>query len=454
MVRIGSNKNCFRLIPYVANHARNAMKAKKSTKAKTTTVPAKTPTATVTKRPAAAKKERSKPIGQPKTKEENVIVRIKVVGVGGGGSNAIDRMYEDFPRGVDLIAINTDLQDLQQTNARKRIYIGKNLTKGMGTGMNPELGKQAAEESRNEIMEAIKDADMIFVTAGMGGGTGTGAAPVVAEIAKDLGILTVGIVTKPFAFEGAQRARIAEEGIVRMRDRVDTLITIPNDRVFSVISKDTTVAKTFEEVDKILRDSVRGVTELILTPGIINIDFADVKAIIRDSGSAMVGLGVASGNGRAGKAASSAINSPLLETSVEGAKGILLCISGRNDLKMHEINEIASAVAESADPSAKIIFGTYYDRKVNKGQLRITLIATGFSDTLAREGRYQPYFGGEDIPMRSSSSLPFGGAMETSVREEREPVRQMADEFEDEEEVIEEKEKEWDIPAFLRRKRK
>lgn len=439
--------DCFRLIPYVASHARNAMKAKKMTKAKERNVPAKQ--TAESKRPVAVRKE--------KTKDDQVVVRIKVVGVGGGGSNAIDRMYEDFPRGVDLIAINTDLQDLQQTNARKRIYIGKNLTKGMGTGMNPELGKQAAEESRTEIMEAIKDADMIFVTAGMGGGTGTGAAPVVAEIAKDLGILTVGIVTKPFAFEGAQRSRIAEEGIIRMRDRVDTLITIPNDRVFSVISKETTVAKTFEEVDKILRDSVRGVTELILTPGIINIDFADVKAIIRDSGSAMVGLGVASGNGRAGKAASSAINSPLLETSVEGAKGILLCISGRNDLKMHEINEIASAVAESADPSAKIIFGTYYDRKVNKGQLRITLIATGFSDTLAREGRYQPYFGGsDDLPVRSSSSLPFGGATDSGlVREEREPIRPAVEDYDEEEdEIIEEKEREWDIPAFLRRKRK
>ena len=424
------------------------MKAKKTTKAK----PKTAKEAAEVKRPAVAKK--SKVVSQPKAKEEQVNVRIKVVGVGGGGSNAINRMYEDFPRGVDLIAINTDLQDLNQTNARKRIYIGKNITRGMGTGMNPDLGKQAAEESRNEIMEAIKDADMIFVTAGMGGGTGTGAAPVVAEIAKDLGILTVGIVTKPFAFEGAQRARIAEEGIVRMRDRVDTLITIPNDRVFSVISKETTVGKTFEEVDKILRDSVRGVTELILTPGIINIDFADVKAIIRDSGSAMVGLGVASGNGRAGKAASSAINSPLLETSVEGAKGILLCISGRNDLKMHEINEIASAVAESADPSAKIIFGTYYDRKVNKGQLRITLIATGFTDTLAREGRYQPYFdSGDDLPVRSSSSLPFGGIVDSSVREEKEVVGSVVDDYDDDE-VVEEKEKEWDIPAFLRRKRK
>lgn len=399
--------------------------------------------------------------GPVKGKDDHVVVRIKVVGVGGGGGNAISRMYEDFPRGVELIAINTDLQDLNQTQAKKRIYIGKNLTKGMGTGMNPELGKQAAEENRAEITEAIKDADMIFVTAGMGGGTGTGAAPVVAEIAKDLGILTVGIVTKPFAFEGGQRSKIAEEGIIRMRDRVDTLITVPNDRIFSIISKDTSLMKAFEEVDKILRDSVRGVTELILTPGIINIDFADVKAVMRDSGSAMVGLGIASGNGRAGKAASLAINSPLLETSVEGARGILLCISGRNDMKMHEINEIASAVAESADQSARIIFGTYYDRKLSKGQLKITLIATGFSDTLAREGRYAHYFSGsEELPMRSGSGLPFGGSMDQGSKEEREEPRTLsvgrqdvANEY-DEEDVVETKEKEWDIPAFLRRRKK
>jgi len=438
------------------------MKAKKTTKTKTRSTAAQ-------KRPIAVKKEKAKASVPPKSKvstsakgrDDSVVVRIKVVGVGGGGGNAISRMYEDFPRGVELIAINTDLQDLNQTQAKKRIYIGKNLTKGMGTGMNPELGKQAAEENRAEITEAIKDADMIFVTAGMGGGTGTGAAPVVAEIAKDLGILTVGIVTKPFAFEGGQRSRIAEEGIIRMRDRVDTLITVPNDRIFSIISKDTSLMKAFEEVDKILRDSVRGVTELILTPGIINIDFADVKAVMRDSGSAMVGLGIASGNGRAGKAASSAINSPLLETSVEGARGILLCISGRNDLKMHEINEIASAVAESADQSARIIFGTYYDRKLNKGQLKITLIATGFSDTLAREGRYSSYFSGsEDLPVRSSSGLPFGGSIEQSVKEDREEPRPLsagrqdvADDY-DEEDVVETKEKEWDIPAFLRRKRK
>lgn len=431
--------------------ANTFMKAKKTKKTKQIAEPKKT---------VVAKREKNKPVGQVKAKDDQVVVRIKVVGVGGGGGNAISRMYEDFPKGVELIAINTDLQDLNQTQAKKRIYIGKNLTKGMGTGMNPELGKQAAEENRAEITEAIKDADMIFVTAGMGGGTGTGAAPVVAEIAKDLGILTVGIVTKPFAFEGGQRSRIAEEGIVRMRDRVDTLITVPNDRIFSIISKDTSLMKAFEEVDKILRDSVRGVTELILTPGIINIDFADVKAVMRDSGSAMVGLGIASGSGRAGKAASSAINSPLLETSVEGARGILLCISGRNDLKMHEINEIASAVAESADQSARIIFGTYYDRKLNKGQLKITLIATGFSDTLAREGRYSHYFTEEsESPVRSSAGLPFGsttgqGGSEGSETRFAAVERQAVVDDYEEESIVETKEKDWDIPAFLRRKKK
>ncbi len=415
------------------------------------------------KQQTESKRVEMKNMSKQKDKADQVTVRIKAVGVGGGGGNAISRMFEDFPRGVELIAINTDLQDLNQTNARKRIYIGKNLTKGMGTGMNPELGKQAAEENRAEITEAIKDADMIFITAGMGGGTGTGAAPVVAEIAKELGILTVGIVTKPFAFEGGQRARIAEEGIIRMRDRVDTLVVIPNDRIFSIINKDTSLMKAFEEVDKILRDSVRGVTELILNAGVINIDFADVKAIMRDSGSAMIGLGVASGSGRAGKAASAAINSPLLETSVEGARGILLSISGRSDLKMHEINDIASAIAESADPSAKIIFGTYQDRRLNKGQLKITLIATGFSDTLVREGRYAGYYSpSDDVQTRSGSALPFGGIVDSSVnslnqqkgREEKETVKPITEVYDPEEDIAEEKEREWDIPTFLRRKKK
>ena len=379
---------------------------------------------------------------------ENPIARVKVVGVGGAGGNAVSRMFEDFPRGVELIAVNTDIQDLDHSMAKKRVYIGRNITKGLGTGMNPDLGKQAAEENRSDIVEAIKDADMVFITAGMGGGTGTGAAPVVAEIAKELGILTVGIVTKPFAFEGGQRARIAEEGLIKMRDRVDTLITIPNDRIFSIINKDTSLLRAFEEVDKILKDAVKGVTELILTPGIINIDFADIKAIMRDAGSAMVGIGVASGQERASKAATAAINSPLLEVSIEGARGVLFSISGRNDLKMQEINEIASKIAENADPSAKIIFGTYYDRKLNKGQLKVTLIATGFSDTLAREGRFisNLYVSDSEMGIRNNH-LPFDDENEV-VQDE------IKNEKIEEEEKAEDLEKEWDIPAFLRRKKR
>ncbi|PIR44085.1 cell division protein FtsZ [Candidatus Wolfebacteria bacterium CG10_big_fil_rev_8_21_14_0_10_31_9] len=374
--------------------------------------------------------------------------RIKVVGVGGAGGNAVSRMFEDFPRGVELIAINTDVQDLDHCYARKRVYIGKNLTKGLGTGMDPDIGRQAAEENRSDIVEAIKDADMIFITAGMGGGTGTGGAPVVAEIAKELGILTVGIVTKPFAFEGGQRARIAEEGLIKMRDRVDTLITIPNDRIFSIIHKDTSLMKAFEEVDKVLSDAVRGITELILTPGIINIDFADIKSIMRDAGSAMVGIGISSGQDRAIKAVELATHSPLLEISVDGARGLLFSISGRTDMKMQEINEIASAIAQSADPTAKIIFGTYHDRRLNKGQIKVTLIATGFSDTLSRDGRFISSLYVSDSELESKNSiLPFD--MENKSVESEDVNLDT-----EEQNIEEDMEKEWDIPAFLRRKKR
>ena len=389
---------------------------------------------------------------QPKLSKPNPpLARIKVVGVGGAGGNLISRMYEEFPRGVDLVIINTDVQDLEKCSAKKKVYIGRNLTRGLGTGMNPELGKQAAEENRNEIAEAIKDADMVFITAGMGGGTGTGGAPIVAEIAKELGILTVGIVTKPFNFEGGQRARIAEEGIMRLRDRVDTLITIPNDKIFSIVSKDTPLLKAFEEVDKVVRDSVKGITELILTPGIINIDFADIKAVMRDAGSAMVGIGIAAGaQVRAAKVAQAAINSPLLEVAIDGARGILFSISGRNDLKMHEINEIANIITEKADPGAKIIFGTYYDRKLNKGQIKVTLIATGFADELMRESHYISSIYSNERLMSRDSHLPFD---ESDNNEQPEPVIKKVSELTSEDDQ-EDREKEWEIPAFLRRKKK
>ncbi len=389
-----------------------------------------------------------------KKQREMQFARIKVVGVGGAGGNAVSRMSEEFPRGVELIAINTDMQDLENTPIRKKVCIGKNVTKGLGTGMNPDLGRQAADESRSEITEVIKDADMIFITAGMGGGTGTGAAPIIAEAAKELGILTVAIVTRPFAFEGGQRAKIAEEGLIKLRDRVDTLITIPNDRIFSIISKDTSLMKAFEEIDKVLRDSVKGVTELILTPGIINIDFADIKAIMRDAGSALVGIGVAAGQGRAEKAAQLALNSPLLEVSIDGAKGILFSISGKSDMKMHEINEIASQIAESADPSAKIIFGTYQDRKINKGQIKVTLIATGFSNALLRDMRFMPgIFSADDDYLLKSSALPFDKnekSLEETKKEEKSNEKNKNIKAVEEED----KEKEWEIPTFLRRKKR
>lgn len=389
-----------------------------------------------------------------KKQREMQFARIKVVGVGGAGGNAVSRMSEEFPRGVELIAINTDMQDLENTPLRKKVCIGKNVTKGLGTGMNPDLGRQAADESRSEITEVIKDADMLFITAGMGGGTGTGAAPIIAEAAKELGILTVAIVTRPFAFEGGQRAKIAEEGLIKLRDRVDTLITIPNDRIFSIISKDTSLMKAFEEIDKVLRDSVKGVTELILTPGIINIDFADIKAIMRDAGSALVGIGVAAGQGRAEKAAQLALNSPLLEVSIDGAKGILFSISGKSDMKMHEINEIASQIAESADPSAKIIFGTYQDRKINKGQIKVTLIATGFSNALLRDMRFMPgIFSADDDYLLKSSALPFDKnekSLEETKKEEKSNEKNKNIKAVEEED----KEKEWEIPTFLRRKKR
>jgi len=312
-------------------------------------------------------------------------VSVRVFGVGGGGGNAISRMSEHLNlRTIELIAVNTDMQDLQKCAVRKRIHIGKNLTRGLGTGMNPELGRQAAEENRSEIVEAAKGADLVFITAGLGGGTGSGAAPIVAEIAKEAGALTVAIVTKPFTFEGTQRSRVAEEALMRLRERVDALIVVPNDRVFNVIKKDTPVTRAFEKIDEILRDAISGITELIAATGIVNVDFSDVRTIMKEAGASLIGVGIASGEKRALEAASLALNSPLLEFSVEGARGVLFGISGGRDLKMTEVNDIAKAITATVDPSAKIIFGAYQDRKLKAGSLKVTLIATGFSGTVAK----------------------------------------------------------------------
>lgn len=304
--------------------------------------------------------------------------RIKVVGVGGSGNNAISRMIDSKIKGVEFVAINTDAQALHHSKASEKVHIGKNLTKGLGAGMNPEIGRQAAEENRDEIQEVLKGADMVFVTCGLGGGTGSGAAPVVAETAKELGALTVAVVTKPFAFEGAQRRVIGEEALQNLKDRVDTLITIPNDKLLSIIDRKTTLINAFRIVDDILRQGVQGISDLITKPGIVNVDFADVRAIMQDSGSALMGIGISTGENRASEAAKAAINSPLLELSVDGAKGVLFNISGSSDLTMLEINEAANIITESIDPNAKVIFGAVVDDQVKKGEIHITVVATGF----------------------------------------------------------------------------
>jgi len=303
---------------------------------------------------------------------------IKVVGVGGGGTNAINRMIDAGLSGVEFIATNTDAQALQMTDADIKLNIGHNLTKGLGAGANPQIGQGAAQESRDDIKEALKGADMVFVTAGEGGGTGTGAAPVIAEIAKhEIGALTVGVVTKPFEFEGSQRSRQALEGVDRLREQVDTLITIPNEKLLAIVERRTSILDAFRMADDVLRQGVQGITDLITIPGLINLDFADVRAIMQDAGSALMGIGTASGESRAAEAAKTAISSPLLEESVEGATGILLNITGPRDLGLFEVNEAAEIIHSAADANANIIFGSVIDEQM-QDEIRVTLIATGF----------------------------------------------------------------------------
>lgn len=304
--------------------------------------------------------------------------KIKVIGVGGGGNNAVNRMIAAGLKGVEFIGINTDAQALQMSRAAEKIQIGVKLTKGLGAGANPDIGHSAAEESRDEIAQALLGADMVFVAAGMGGGTGTGAAPVVAEIARELGALTVGVVTRPFSFEGRKRAMQAERGIVELRDKVDTLITIPNDRLLQVVDKHTTVQEAFKIADDVLLQGVQGISDLITVPGLINLDFADVKTIMADTGSALMGIGQASGENRAVEAARKAISSPLLETSIEGAKGVLLNITGGSNMTLLEVNEASEIVGEAADQEANIIFGAVIDESL-KDDIRVTVIATGFN---------------------------------------------------------------------------
>lgn len=321
--------------------------------------------------------------------EVEAFARIKVVGVGGSGKNVVNHMVNSKVRGVDFIAVNTDAQDLHHSLAKKKIHIGKNLTRGLGTGMNPDLGRRAAEETKEEIQEALKGADMVFIACGMGGGTGTGAAPAIAHTAKEAGCLTVAVVTKPFFFEGLQRMRIAEQGIDELRQSVDAIIIIPNDRLLATIDKDTSAKNAFAMCDDILKRAVEGISDLVTTPGLINIDFADIRAVMENAGPALMGIGYATGEKRAEEAARLAINSPLLEVSISGAKGVLFSIAGGDDLTMFEIQDAAKIITESVDPNAKIIFGTVRDEKLKKGEIKITVIASGFPETLVKKSLFQ-----------------------------------------------------------------
>lgn len=373
--------------------------------------------------------------------------RIMVIGIGGSGKNAVNHMINTKVKGVSFICMNTDTQDLHHSLADKKIHIGKNLTKGLGSGMDPEVGKKAAEETKSEIQDMVKGSDMIFITCGMGGGTGTGAAPIVARAAKEQGILTVAVVTKPFFFEGTHRMKIAEKGIEDLAKEVDAIIIIPNDKLMQLAEKDTNFMDAFARCDNVLREAVEGISDLITTPGIINVDFADIKAIMENAGSALMGIGIASGDKRAEKAALLAINSPLLEVSINGAKGVLFAISGGDDITIHEIQEAAKLITESIDKDAKVIFGTIRDDKLKKGQLKVTVIATSFSGEMPGKSLFS--IAGNQVLKEENAtqakkeihnSIKKGGAVGTKKKEE--------------EIIIEDSGDEWSaVPAFLRRKK-
>ena len=387
--------------------------------------------------------------------EFETYARIKVVGIGGSGNNAISRMTEANLKGIDFIAINTDAQDLHHCKVSEKIHIGKNLTRGLGAGMNPDVGRQAAEENKDELQDALKNSDMVFVTCGLGGGTGTGAAPIIAETARDAGALTVAVVTKPFAFEGPQRKRIAENGLESLKDQVDTIITIPNDKILQVIDKKTLLLDSFRIADDILRQGVQGISDLITTPGIVNVDFADVKSIMENTGPSLMGIGKASGENRAIEAAKQAINSPLLELSIDGAKGVLFNVSGGSDLTMMEINEAANIITESIDPDAKVIFGAITDEGLKKGEIKVTVIATGFSD----QSSYREKDLAEIEKKYTNLDSEIGGSAEREIEEKGD---------EPENDVIRDEQNkagffspnvnpikyddEYDVPAFIRKK--
>jgi cell division protein FtsZ len=381
--------------------------------------------------------------------------KIKVIGVGGSGGSAVNRMIDCGIKGVDFIGMNTDVQALHYNKAPKKIHIGKTITRGLGAGMNPEVGRQAAEEAEDEIREALKDANMVFITCGMGGGTGTGASPVVAEIARDLGALTVAVVTRPFSFEGNQRTNIAERGFAELADRVDAIITIQNDKILQVIDKKTSILDAFMIVDDVLRQGIQGIAETISIPAMINVDFSDVKAIMQDAGSALMGIGRATGENKAVEAAKAAISSQLLEMSIDGAKGVLFTIFGGPDLSMSDVNEAAKVITASADEEAKIIFGVGIDEKL-KDEIKITVVATGFntkssprSAGATEEKFYKPNLFVEEEQSRQE--------IELRTKMKPIPTKQVsADNFRKKQNfMIEEDEtgdEELGIPAFIRKK--
>lgn len=364
--------------------------------------------------------------------EIETFARIKVFGIGGSGLNAVDHMIRSKIPGVDFVAVNTDAQDLHHSLASKKIHIGKNVTRGLGAGMDPILGKQAAEENKNEISEMVRGVDLVFVAGGFGGGTCTGAAPVIADIARSEGALTIAVVTRPFSFEGSERARIAEEGLTRLRESVDAMVVVPNDRLLGVIEKKTSFLEAFAMCDEILRQGVQGISDLITLPGIINVDFADIRAIMKNAGSALMGIGKASGEDRAVHAAKLAINSPLLDLSIDGARGVLFSISGGDDLTMWEVNEAAKIITEPIAKDAKVIFGAVEDSRLRRGEIKITVVASGFGEGY--------------VPSMSKTVNLFS----TIPKKEENPLFKPKKPTETEEPTDE-----WDaIPAFLRRGKK
>jgi cell division protein FtsZ len=387
--------------------------------------------------------------------------RIKVIGIGGSGKNALNHMIVNKVRGVEFICMNTDTQDLHHSLAEKKIHIGKNITKGLGTGMNPEVGRKAAEETKAEIQDTIKGSDMVFIACGMGGGTGTGASPIVAKAAREQGILTVAVVTKPFFFEGNQRMKIADKGLEELSKEVDAIIVIPNDKLLQISDKNTNFRDAFATCDDVLRQAVEGISDLITTPGIINVDFADIKAIMSDAGSALMGIGSASGEKRAEKAALQAINSPLLEVSINGAKGVLFAISGGDDITIHEIQEAAKIITESIDKDAKVIFGTIRDEKLKKGEIKVTVIATSFPADMPRKTLFSTTTSSViQTLLKEENAQTAKKEIHSSIKNQNTNNSDFAKKPEKKPEVIEEiiiddDAEDWSaIPAFLRRNKK